>query len=279
MTAIAAPSPHEERWLLAQLDRRPWREVLTGRLGRISPGLYAHLTDSSQAAVLSLLETVPSDRCLDATGGWGQLAVPLARQAAVTVLAPSSVRGDIVRRIAAQEGVSLNVVIGALACSGLRAAAFDVALLHHPPALSGAADPGAAVETLRDVARVLRPGGRVYFGTANALSRPALESPAATGRDGMFTLAEFSALFARVGVTPIAAYACFPHHETPRFYVPLALTNRFAADGLAVSFAAARPTPADAALAREGIAQHFAPSYVFLLELDAESPTSDAAPE
>jgi SAM-dependent methyltransferase len=268
--------PHEERWLLAKLDAQPWREVLAAGLARSRPALYARLTDPGQAAILSLLGIAPGNRCLDATAGWGQIAVPLARLAHVIVLAPSMVRGAIVRRIAAQEGVALDLTVGALGSGGFRAAAFDVLLLHHPPALQGAAESEAAVPplaVLNDVARLLRPGGRAYLGATNALA-PLTPSAAQRRSNHTWTLAEFSELFSRAGLVLTAAYACFPDHERPRFLVPLALTNDFIGDARLATRDTNGLTSGDAALATEGIAHHFAPSFAFLLRASDGAPAS-----
>src|SRR5512134_681666 len=152
---------HEERWLLDQLARRPWREVLAAALADSRPALYARITGPGQAAIVSLLDIGADERCLDATGGWGQIALPLAQRARVVVLAPSAVRAAIVRRIAEQEGVGLDVAVGALGNGAFASAAFDVVLLHDLQGMGdGAApEPPAALAALRDAARVLRPGG------------------------------------------------------------------------------------------------------------------------
>src|SRR5512147_3251959 len=109
MEAIGA---HEERWVLARIDAQPWREALAATLADNHPELYARLTDPGAAAVVSLLEVGPGERCLDATGGWGQIAVPLARRAHVVALAASALRAAIIRRIAEQEGVAVEVAVG-----------------------------------------------------------------------------------------------------------------------------------------------------------------------
>jgi SAM-dependent methyltransferase len=269
--------PHEERRLLDRLERRPWRDGLAEALADRGPGLYARLTDPGQAAILSLLEIADGARCLDATGGWGQLAVPLARRARVVVLAPSAVRAAIVRRIAQQEGVGPDVAVGAPGRAAFAPAAFDVVLLHGLPEMgNGAASEPTALAALRDAARLLRPGGRLYLGAANDLADLVGGAAAADARGHVRTLARYTALFAPAGLALIAAYACFPDHEQPRFLVPLALVDDFVADP---AYAAPRPawnasTPAGtyARLAGEGIARHFAPSFAFILGARAARP-------
>lgn len=275
-TDAAALGPHEERWLLAKLDGRPWRDVLAATLAASRPDLYAQLTDPGQAAALSLFEVAAGQRCLDATAGWGQLAIPLAARARVTVLAPTATRAAILRRIAAQEGVAMDLTVGMLGSGAFRAATFDVLLLHHPPALQGAAESDAAtpLAVLRDVARLLRPGGRAYLGATNALAQPAPPSPAQRRSNCTWTLAEFSELFAQAGLVVTAVYACFPDHERPRFLVPLALTNDFVGDVRLATRDTTGLTSGDAALATEGIAHHFAPSFAFLLRAADSAPAS-----
>lgn len=273
---------HEERRLLAQLERRSWREVLATALADSRPALYARLTDPGQAAILSLLEIAAGERCLDATGGWGQIALPLARLARVVVLAPSSVRAQIIRRVAAQEDVALQVAAGELHAFPFAAAAFDVLLLHDLPGM----DVGAATASitplaaLRDAARLLRPRGRLYLAAGNDL--PALLGAASTGTApaALRGLARYTALFASAGLGLAAGYACFPDHAQPRFLVPLALVDHFVSDAACSLPRAARSAPglaeAYAGLAGEGIARHFAPSYAFILRLEGAASAPDA---
>ena len=271
---------HEERRLLAQLERRPWREALAVVLEESRPALYARLTYPGQAAILSLLEIAAGERCLDATGGWGQIALPLAGRSGVVVLAPSAVRAQIIRRIAAQEGVDLQVAAGELSGGALAAAAFDVLLLHGLAGMEerAAADSTTALAALRGAARLLRPGGRLYLGVANDLAELVGGASAGASHGDVRTLARYTALFAPAGLALIAAYACFPDHEQPRFLVPLALVDDFAADPAyaapRAAWHSAAPAGTYAGLAGEGIARHFAPSFGFILQPQDAAPSA-----
>lgn len=265
----------EERWVLDRLEAQSWRQALAATLADNHPDLYARLTDPGPASVVSLLEVSAAERCLDATGGWGQIAVPLARRAQVVALAPSPERAAIIHRIAEQEGVALEVAVGALADAAFAAATFDVLLLHERPFGDslGAGDADSTRAALRDVARLLRPSGRAYVAVANPLAPLAGAVTVQRPPDASATLARYVERFAAAGLSPVATYACFPDHERPRFFVPLALVDDFVR-AMPPSAGGAGLTPLYAALADEGIARHFAPSFAFVLRAAGSGQTS-----
>lgn len=250
----------EEDWLLVQVRRRPWREAMAAVLAERQPELYARVTDPGQAAILSLLDIADGSLCLDATGGWGELAVPLAARARVVALAPSATHAAILRAIADQEGVALYAVAGRAEASSFRAGSFDTLLLHDLVPASATA--------LRQVSCLLRPGGTLYLGTANDLARAVHGGDAMLATDTVTrTLAFYESLFAESELSVVASYACFPDHTRPRYFVPLPLVDHFVA-------AHADAVPPQAAggfvttysgLAAERIARHFAPSFAFVL--------------
>jgi SAM-dependent methyltransferase len=252
-------TPYEERWLLTQIQRRPWREAMAAVLAEQQPELYARVTDPGQAAILSLLDIADGSLCLDATGGWGELAIPLAARARVVALAPSATHAAVLRAIAAQEDVALHAVAARAETSSFRAGSFDTLLLHDFVLTSAAG--------LRQVSCLLRPGGTIYLGTTNALAR------AVHGGDGLLaadavtrTLAFYESLFAESELSMVASYACFPDHTRPRYFVPLSLVDHFvAAHADAVPHAAGGFVTTYSGLAAERIARHFAPSFAFVL--------------
>jgi S-adenosylmethionine-dependent methyltransferase len=111
-------------------------------------------------------------RVLDVGGGSGMFAVPLARLGHdVTVVDPSADALATLRRRADTDGVGAGVrgVQGdgdllheVLPAADDASAGYDLALCHY--VLEVVDDPGV---TLREIARVLRPGGQVSVATAN----------------------------------------------------------------------------------------------------------------
>ena len=117
-----------------------------------------HRTSETLAALLALLRPGPDDRCLDIGTGAGHTAARLAEVAgSVTGLDPADGMLDTARALYGASG-NLRFVKGSGADSGQASGTFDVVTarhtLHHHP------DPLA---TLREVARLLRPGGRLGF--------------------------------------------------------------------------------------------------------------------
>jgi SAM-dependent methyltransferase len=268
----AALGAHEERWLLERLGDRPWRDGLASTFAATRPGLYAQLVDPGQAAALALVDIAPGQRCLDATAGWGQLAIPLAARARVTVLAPSATRAAILARMAAQEGVGLELAVGALAECPIAPSTFDLLLLHALPGGAGAAaEWDATLAAMRHVAALLRHRGTLYLAAANDLALDQLSG----GDNGGWTLARYAELFAQAGLIRTAGYACFPDHERPRYFVPLDLVEDFVRGMPPLAWhdagAAHRLDATYAELAAEGIAHHFAPSFAFVLRREDPS--------
>ncbi|MEO8603828.1 MAG: hypothetical protein ABI629_14735, partial [bacterium] len=124
------------RWRAA-LARQPWRAVLGSAPTLRADGRYAAIADARAAALLALLDLPADARALVIGDRWGQLAVPLARRAAVTVLGRDPIALALLRAIGAQEGVALTVCAGTLAAAPLAAARCDVVVLY--PGLGDAA--------------------------------------------------------------------------------------------------------------------------------------------
>lgn len=104
--------------------------------------------------------------------GGGLLAVPLAARGSSVIgidRSPRSVRAG--REAAARAGVlhRCRFAVADLVGTPLEAGGFDLALLSD--VLEHVEDPGAA---LREVARLLRPGGRLYLNTLNRTRRARL---------------------------------------------------------------------------------------------------------
>ena len=228
--------------LLARVRRQPWRTVVAAEARR-DPHRYAAVTGPGGAAPLALLPVAAGRRALVVGDGWGRLAVPLARRAAVAALLPSPAQAALLRCVAGQEGVRLFACAGDLAAPPFAAGGFDLVLLHGE--LAEQAD-------LLTAAQLLAPAGVLYATATNPLAGGRLASADET----LPTLAELRARTAEVGLSARREYACFPDAAGPRAIVPLDLVAEFL-----------RTQPAGGlTLARSGIAEHFAPTFAFVLQ-------------
>ncbi len=114
-----------------------------------------HLAGPSLPKLLALADPRPGDRCLDVGTGAGHTAACLARAGAeVVALDPAAGMLDAARRrYGALPGLRFVEAPGD--ATGLQDDSFDLVTARHT--LHHHADPNA---TLREIARVLRPGGR-----------------------------------------------------------------------------------------------------------------------
>ncbi|ABS27452.1 class I SAM-dependent methyltransferase [Anaeromyxobacter sp. Fw109-5] len=132
------------------LDYAAWR---ASRLGRITERL-------ERAAVLDLVGEPATVDVLDVGAGDGAYAVALARQSArVTALDPSAAALGAARRAARDCGERLRLVRGYAQALPFEDAAFDRVIA--VTALCFVPEPDRAMS---EIARVLRPGGRLVIG-------------------------------------------------------------------------------------------------------------------
>ena len=227
--------------LLSLVRGQPWRAVAAAEARR-DPERFAAVAAPESAAALSLLPHRQSPRALVVGDTWGRLAVPLARRAAVTALLPSAPLAALLACIAAQEQAPIAACAGTLAAPPFADQGFDLVLLHDGI--------DAAPELLAPAAALLAADGICYASARNRLAAGVFAASTSAR-----SLTELRARIADAGLTPLREYACFPDAARPRAIVPLRLLAahlRRRPDGFAD-------------LARTGIAEHFAPSFAFIL--------------
>jgi SAM-dependent methyltransferase len=121
---------------------------------------WSHADGPDLAWMVEAAAPRPDDRAIDLGTGAGHAALALAPHVArVDAIDPTPEMLAVAARLAAERGITNVTWTGAFAGAlPFPAATFDIAIsrfsIHHWP------DPGSA---LRDVARVLRPGGRVVL--------------------------------------------------------------------------------------------------------------------
>ena len=256
----------EERWVLDRLEASRGATRWRRRVADNQPELYARLTDPVRPASYHCSRSAPR-RCLDATGGWGQIAVPLARRARSSSGARGATRRDHPpHRRAGRRGV--GVAVGASVMPVRRGHIRRAVLLHDRPYRRPHRRRRCgqhARSAVRRGAAAAPVGAQPTWPLPNPLA-PLASAPStvqrATRRVGH--VRALHGAFAAAGLTAIAAYACFPDHERPRFFVPLALVDDFVR-AMPRAAGGAGLTPIYAALADEGIARQFAPSFAFVL--------------
>lgn len=216
------------RWRAA-LRAHPWRDVLASAATLRLDGRYAAIVDPRSAALLTVLDLPPGARALVVGDRWGQLAVPLARRAAVTVLGAAPATLALLGDVAEQEGVRLAVCAGRLDAAPFAAGCFDTVVLH--AGLGESPSPRGAA-ALHVAAALLAPGGTL-----------AVTGTSPDG-DGATTWPAAPADLATAGLVETARFACLPDHQAPDYLVAPPLLDSVLATWAPAVSDGAPPTPA-----------------------------------
>lgn len=138
------------------------RRMITGE----TPGEWAEHTDLEVQFAFKHLHLHPGDQVLDLGCGWGRHSLTLASYGLrVTGLDLSRDLLTLARYTARRQNVQVNWVEGDLANLPLRPGSFDAVAQFCGNMLTWFASPNHAIQVLWDVANLLRPGGRMLFGT------------------------------------------------------------------------------------------------------------------
>lgn len=255
-------TPAESLWHLVERIQAgaPWREAVAARYATAYPWLHSIVTSPLRDRFFQQHPPAPASSVLDIGAGWGQIAVPLARNHQVTALEPTPERLAFIEAIARQEGVADSMRF--VEADFLRvefATRFDLAccigVLEWVPKFS----PGRpALETQIDflarIRRLLTPDGRLVVGIENRLGLKYLlgapDDHLATAGVGQYdaqlasqkwhalhgqdlrvftyTRAELADMLARAGFGRLVFHAAFPDYKLPQVILPLgAETERF----------------------------------------------------
>lgn len=156
--------------LNAEAAKAGWRRAIERVYGE-----WSYVTDPSRQNVLNIVPITPTDRILEIGPGLGQMTVELARRAhSVDALEVVAGQAEFVLRRCREEG-QRNVSV---ACGGddcvlpYRSGHFDVAVANLVLEWCGmrnvGADPlRAQMVLIRELGRVLRPGGTLFISTKN----------------------------------------------------------------------------------------------------------------
>jgi 2-polyprenyl-3-methyl-5-hydroxy-6-metoxy-1,4-benzoquinol methylase len=233
----------------------PWRAAVAARYATGHPWLHQIITSPARALFFRRHPPPPGARILDIGAGWGQIALPLAREAntLVTALEPTSERLAFIRAAATQEGLAgrmhfvqadfldleFEPVFDLVCCIGV---------LEWVPKFRSGEPRGLQLDFLRRVRAALGPGGRCCLGIENRFGLKYLlgSRDDHTGRKNIsvfdatlaaarhqalageelrvftYTFAEYEALFREAGFGSIETHAAFPDYKLPELILPFA---------------------------------------------------------
>jgi 2-polyprenyl-3-methyl-5-hydroxy-6-metoxy-1,4-benzoquinol methylase len=152
------------------IDNNAWyREIAAGWARRMingdSPGAWANNTDAEIQFAIRQIGLQTGDRVLDLGCGWGRHSLPLAAWGLhVTGLDLSHDLLTLARYTAKRRGLAIDWVEGDLSAAPLRGS-FDAVVQFCGNFMTWFADRQRTLDALWHVARLLRPGGRLMFGT------------------------------------------------------------------------------------------------------------------
>ncbi len=230
----------------------PWREVVADCFAEKHPWLHQIVTAPNRDLFLRQQPPPPQSRILDIGAGWGQIALPLARDGYVCALEPTPERLAFIRVVARQEGLDHRMwFVQANASDVEFTGTFDlvtcIGVLEWVPKFSPHRDPFEAQrEFLTTIRDALAPEGKLVIGIENRLGlKYLLGAPddhlghagiavydhglatqkwrAATGeplRSLTHTRAELDSLLAETGFSRRAFYCAFPDYKIPETILP-----------------------------------------------------------
>jgi 2-polyprenyl-3-methyl-5-hydroxy-6-metoxy-1,4-benzoquinol methylase len=239
----------------------PWRDAVRARYSVKHPWLARIVTDPARDLFFRLHPSQAGARVLDVGAGWGQIALPLARQAEVTAVEPASERLDFIRAAADQEGVTRRMRFIQADFLDLEfKPQFDlvacIGVLEWVPSFRSGDARALVKDFLGRAAVALEPGGRLVIGIENRMGlkyllgarddhlgipgvavyddRLAASKWAAHSgkelRSFTYTKAELEDLLAAAGLSRTRFFAALPDYKLPESILPLGpeLEARFA---------------------------------------------------
>lgn len=252
----------EQLWsIIAEIQNdRPWRDVVAERYAKSNPWLHRIITSPARDLFLRQHPPAAGSQVLDVGAGWGQIALPLARQgnSTITALEPTPERLAFIRAAAAQEqsldqlhfiqadfqDINFEPVFDLVCCVGV---------LEWVPKFQPGESRSVQLAFLRGLRSTLRSGGKCYLGIENRLGLKYLlgarddhtglrnvsvfdAALAKTKHEGATTQelraftyshAEYMSLFQEAGFTQIQTYGAFPDYKLSELILPCASAEEF----------------------------------------------------
>lgn len=249
-------APANELWEIVQAVRsgQPWREVVAAHYAKSNPWLHQIVTSPKRDLFFRQQPPKPGAKVLDIGSGWGQIALPLAREvgAEVVALEPTPERLAFIQAAAQQEGVAdrMNFIQADFFAVELPAC-FDlvtcVGVLEWVPKFRSGSPHDIQIEFLQRARSLLAPGGQLVIGIENRLglkyllgtpddhigppniavydaalaSEKWLKQSGQPLRSFTYTRAELTALLTAAGFRESTFYAALPDYKLPELILPL----------------------------------------------------------
>jgi len=244
----------EELWsIVRQVESgAPWRDVIDQRYARSNPWLHQVVTSPARDLYFRQHTPHSGSNVIDVGAGWGQIALPLARNCTVTALEPTPERLAFIRAAAKQEQLAdrMHFVQANLFDVDFETS-FDLAccigVLEWVPKFHAGDPREVQIDFLKRLRALLAPGGRLVIGIENRLGlkylmgapddhlgvpNVAVYDAALAGRKWQaqtgaplraftFTRRELVDLLSSAGLTDHTVFAALPDYKVPQHILPL----------------------------------------------------------
>jgi len=230
----------------------PWREAVAQRYASSNPWLHQIITSPTRDLFFRQHPPDPGARVIDVGAGWGQIALPLARNCMVTALEPTPERLAFIQAAAKQEGSAPRMhYVQASLFDVTFDASFDLAccvgVLEWVPKFQAGDPHELQIAFLRRLHALLVPGGRLVIGIENRLglkyllgapddhlaapnisvydARLADRKWQIQGGEALrvftFTRTELTEMLSAAGLSDPRFFAALPDYKLPRQILPL----------------------------------------------------------
>lgn len=248
-----------ELWEIVRAIRsgQPWRDAVASHYAKTNPWLHQIVTSPKRDLFFRQHPPNPGAKVLDIGSGWGQIALPLARdaKAEIAALEPTPERLAFIQAAAQQEGIAASMYF-------LQGDFFDITftsrfdlvtcigVLEWVPKFRAGNPRDVQIEFLRRARSALAPGGELVIGIENRLGLKyllgapddhigppniavydaALASEKWLIRSGQplrsftFTRAELAELLNAAGFAETKFFAALPDYKLPEKILPLGQT-------------------------------------------------------
>ena len=232
---------------------QPWRRAVAARYEKANPWLHAIVTSPKRDLFFRQHPPKPGAKILDIGSGWGQIALPLAREATAEVVAlePTPERLAFIRAAAQQDGVADRMYFAQEDFFEVEfAQRFDlvtsIGVLEWVPKFRAGDPREVQIEFLRRARALLAPGGQLVIGIENRLglkyllgapddhigppniavydatlaSEKWLKQSGQPLRSFTFTRAELAELLSAAGFHETSFFAALPDYKLPELILP-----------------------------------------------------------